>query len=59
MKNLLLFLFLVATFAASAQDVDFVSGTVMNAANDDPIENVHIVNLNQVKGSVTGEEGEF
>lgn len=41
----------------SAQEV--VSGIVMNAANDKPIENVHIVNLNQVKGTVTDENGAF
>jgi hypothetical protein len=36
-----------------------VSGKVLNAANDVPIENAHIVNLNQVVGAVTNEEGEF
>jgi len=57
MKNSLLFFFLFLTGYISAQDV--VNGTVMNAANDKPIENVHIVNLNQVKGATTGENGEF
>lgn len=36
-----------------------VSGKVLNAANDVPIENAHIVNLNQVVGAVTNEDGEF
>ncbi|APG59702.1 carboxypeptidase-like regulatory domain-containing protein [Christiangramia salexigens] len=57
MKNTIFILFMLFTVLASAQD--FVSGTVMNAADDKPIENVHIVNLNQVKGSVSGENGEF
>ncbi|MCM8570811.1 carboxypeptidase-like regulatory domain-containing protein [Gramella jeungdoensis] len=57
MKNTFLIFFLLFTGYLSAQDV--VSGTVMNAANDKPIENVHIVNLNQVKGAVTNENGEF
>ena len=38
---------------------DTVAGTVMNASNDEPLENVHIVNLNQVKGAVSDETGEF
>lgn len=56
-NNFLLFLLLFAGFYASAQEM--VSGTVMNAANDDPIERVHIVNLNQVKGAVSAEDGSF
>ncbi|MUP47108.1 carboxypeptidase-like regulatory domain-containing protein [Gramella sp. BOM4] len=57
MKHTLLLFFILFTSLASAQDI--VTGTVMNAANDKPIENVHIVNLNQVKGAVTNEDGEF
>ncbi len=57
MKNTLLIFFLLISGYVSAQDM--ISGTVMNAANDKPIENVHIVNLNQVKGAVTDENGEF
>ncbi len=36
-----------------------VVGKVLNAANDVPIENAHVVNLNQVVGAVTNEEGAF
>ena len=57
MKNTIFIFFLLIAIGASAQDG--VSGTVMNAANDVEIENVHIVNLNQVKGAVTDENGEF
>ncbi len=57
MKNSFLILFLLLSGYITGQDM--VSGTVMNAANDKPIENVHIVNLNQVKGAVTNENGEF
>ncbi|MGM0932903.1 MAG: carboxypeptidase-like regulatory domain-containing protein [Bacteroidota bacterium] len=52
-----LFLLLFTGFYAAAQNV--VSGTVMNAADDKPIERVHIVNLNQVKGAVSDEDGKF
>lgn len=57
MKNIIFIFILLVTGVATAQDV--VSGTVMNAANDKPIENVHIINLNQVIGAVSGEDGEF
>lgn len=53
------FLFLFIGSFVSAQETETVSGTVMNAANDVPIERVHIVNLNQVKGSVSDEDGGF
>ncbi|WP_026916052.1 carboxypeptidase-like regulatory domain-containing protein [Christiangramia portivictoriae] len=59
MKTYFPLLLFLLTGILSAQEVDIVAGTVMNAANDKPIENVHIVNLNQVKGSTTGEEGDF
>lgn len=58
MKYSLFLFFLFCTgFYTAAQDV--VSGTVMNAADDKPIERVHIVNLNQVKGAVSDEDGNF
>lgn len=56
-KFLFTFLLLFLAFQAFSQDV--VSGTVMNAADDKPIEKVHIVNLNQVKGAVSEEDGSF
>lgn len=59
MKKLLIPLFLLFCFFSYSQDSTMVSGKVLNAANDVPIENAHVVNLNQVKGGVTNEEGEF
>src|SRR5690606_34320587 len=53
----LLFIFLLA-FNIQAQETK-VSGTVLNAANDLPLENVNLVNLNQVKGTTTNEDGYF
>lgn len=46
-------------FYGFAQDEDVVTGKVLNAANDIPLEDVHVVNLNQVKGSTTNEDGDF
>ncbi|MFO8147484.1 MAG: carboxypeptidase-like regulatory domain-containing protein, partial [Gillisia sp.] len=54
----LTFLFLLV-FNANAQDQDIVTGKVLNASNDLPLENVNIVNLNQVKGTISNSEGDF
>lgn len=51
----LLFLFAINVQAQETK----VSGTVLNAANDLPLENVNIVNLNQVKGTTTNSDGYF
>jgi hypothetical protein len=42
-----------------SQDSQLISGTVLNDANDEPLQNVHVVNLNRVVGTVTKDEGEF
>ena len=39
--------------------LETITGTVVNAANDKPLQNVNIVNINTVKGSTTGPEGDF
>lgn len=60
MRLLSIFTFLLAfSLNSLAQDQQIVSGKVLNAANDVELENVHIVNLNQVKGTTTNEQGEF
>jgi hypothetical protein len=46
-------------FSAFSQDKDVVSGKVLNASNDLPLERVNIVNLNQVKGTTTSDSGDF
>ena len=45
-------------FGFSQEDTR-VNGTVINGDTSQPLENVNIVNLNQVKGSSTNELGEF
>lgn len=60
MKKLLVPLFLLIGFLAFGQEEStVVTGKVLNAANDVPIENAHIVNLNQVIGAVTSPTGDF
>lgn len=57
-KLLLLLIFLIGSTTFWAQN-HVVKGIVLNDATDAPLENVNIVNLNQVKGSITNEKGEF
>jgi len=65
MKNyvILIFfsLFSVISFAQEeeAKEIEKIKGKVLDAANDIPLENVNIINLNEVKGTVTNEVGEF
>ena len=55
-KTLFIVLLLVSGYAFAQEPI---KGTVMNASNDQPLENVNIVNLNQVVGAITNEEGKF
>lgn len=59
MKKFLAPLFLLIGFVVFGQETTIVTGKVLNASNDVPIENAHIINLNQVKGTVTSAEGDF
>ncbi|MFG6686083.1 carboxypeptidase-like regulatory domain-containing protein [Mariniflexile sp. HNIBRBA6329] len=60
MKNyLLLFICLFISSMAMAQEINNVMGVVVNSSNGEPLENVNIVNLNQVKGTATNSEGSF
>lgn len=60
MKN---YLFLFIIFAVSTlsfgQESAYVKGKIVNAADDEPMENVNIVNLNQVYGTTTNSDGKF
>ena len=60
MKNyLLLFICLFISAITIAQELNSVIGIVVNSSNNEPLENVNIVNLNQVKGTATNKEGSF
>ena len=58
-KKLLTVLLCLVGLLANGQDVQLVKGVVLNDANDQPMENVNIVNLNKVIGTSTNEKGEF
>lgn len=59
MKNIIFLFVLLLSFSVTAQENTEISGTVLNAADDSEMENVHVVNLNKVKGTTTNEKGEF
>jgi hypothetical protein len=64
MKKVVYFLFLTLNcFFVSAQEsekeVFMIEGQIMNAANDKPIFNANIININTVKGTVSNKEGRF
>ncbi|WP_191858952.1 carboxypeptidase-like regulatory domain-containing protein [Hanstruepera ponticola] len=54
----LLILVLTTTLVYSQEDTS-VKGVVVNASGGTPMESVNIVNLNQVIGTTTNDEGEF
>jgi hypothetical protein len=60
MKHNLIILFILTTFQFGfGQDGSTVKGKIVNGADEEPMENVNIVNLNQVYGTTTNIKGEF
>lgn len=63
MQKILFFILFIgfsSTFFGQETDSTlYVKGRVLNAADDLPIEDVNIVNLNEVIGTVTNDKGEF
>ncbi|MBJ6368356.1 carboxypeptidase-like regulatory domain-containing protein [Snuella sedimenti] len=56
---LLLFLFVTTFTLCMGQNTSKIKGVVVNAADGSFLESVNIVNLNQVIGTTTNNEGEF
>jgi hypothetical protein len=60
MNRILFFLLLIISVPAMAQETgEVINGKVLNDANDEPLENVNIVNLNSVIGTTSDNEGDF
>ena len=60
MRHLLLIILLfVLPQQLLAQQKELVRGKIVDTSNDKPMENVNIVNLNQVFGTATNQEGAF
>ncbi|MBO0341284.1 carboxypeptidase-like regulatory domain-containing protein [Flagellimonas profundi] len=64
-RVLLILLSLIPLFGFSQvednenQEVKDFTATVINAQTEFPLESVHVINLNQVKGTITNPEGKF
>lgn len=60
MRKILVLLFLGFIAATGwSQEETTIKGKVLNASNDVALDNVHVVNLNSVIGTLTNTEGEF
>ncbi len=55
---LLCLLFSFAFLNLQAQ-TDEISATIVNAQTQEPLESVHVINLSQIKGTITNKEGNF
>ena len=59
MKKILFLLTLCISLSVWSQEPQLIEGKVLNSANDEPLENVNIVNLNSVRGATTTVGGDF
>lgn len=65
MRRILLILFSFSSVLGFAQDdvetliEGELTATVVNAQTDFPLESVHVINLNKVKGTITNQKGRF
>ncbi len=60
-RLVLILIFIISAFSLSAQNENVydIKGQIQNAANDLPIFNVNIININTVKGTVSNKDGDF
>ncbi|MFY7666759.1 carboxypeptidase-like regulatory domain-containing protein [Flavobacterium sp.] len=56
---LLFFCFIPFSFAQSDSQQTVISATIVNEADNRPIANANIININTVKGAITNENGKF
>ena len=60
MKKLLIFITIAFSFICFSQEQNqIVRGTVQSETSDAILQNVHVLNLTKVKGTITNNEGEF
>jgi len=56
---LICFFFCACTLHAQESEVYDIKGQIQNAANDLPLYNANIININTVKGTISDKEGRF
>lgn len=60
MKKIIIFITLsISTLTFSQQQIEIVKGSVQSETSKSILQNVHVLNLNKVKGTITSSEGEF
>ncbi|GMN04850.1 carboxypeptidase-like regulatory domain-containing protein [Croceitalea sp. MTPC5] len=65
MNRLLPFVFLLCVVIGVSQEndttqpIEELQATVINAQTNFPLESVHIINLNRIKGTITDQDGKF
>ena len=60
MKKIIIFITLsISTLTFSQQQIELVKGIVQSETSKSILQNVHVLNLNKVKGTITSSEGEF
>ena len=60
MKKIIIFITLsISTLTFSQQQIEFVKGNVQSETSKLILQNVHVLNLTKVKGTITSNKGEF
>ena len=59
MRNILLIFLCICSFLGYAQEETLMRGSVFNTKTNLPLDNVNVLNINQVKGTVTNIKGDF
>ncbi|GGE43252.1 carboxypeptidase-like regulatory domain-containing protein [Psychroflexus planctonicus] len=59
LTSILISLICFSSWSQNQDELQLISGEVLNAANDLPLDGVNIVNTTRVKGSITDEKGRF
>ena len=60
MKKIIIFITLsISTLTFSQQQIEIVKGNVQSETSKSILQNVHVLNLTKVKGTITSSEGEF
>ena len=60
MKKIIIFITLfISTLTFSQQQIEIVKGNVQSETSKSVLQNVHVLNLTKVKGTITSSEGEF
>tara|TARA_B100001057_G_scaffold462658_1_gene515835 strand:- start:7544 stop:8302 length:759 start_codon:yes stop_codon:yes gene_type:complete len=59
MKKIIIFLAILLTNITFSQENNIVIGKVQSETSKTTLQNVHVLNLNKVKGSITNKNGDF